>query len=252
MEKMRKCDGCSEDLPEAGFYVKARYEDGSIRYDGICKSCRKEKNNSYRAKNREKYKEKKREWDRRNADKLAESRRKRIEGFSEEELKEFRRRQNVHKENMRQRRIDEYLERYGSYPVCVCGCGEHASFDDKGKPNDYKNGHQNRGRQVVINYEFSTEDIVDSDIFKDFVDRAREHFGVTVRKLAEMGGISYGHLTAILYNPHKYNHGLNREWVERFVLRVNGRPAPPTPHMLRVLQKKQEAYNSTEPSWKSD
>ena len=251
METMRKCGDCSEDLPESDFYVKARYDDGSVRYDGICKSCRTKKNNAYRAKNKEKYKDKKREWDRRNADKIAKARRTRLDGFSEEELKDFREKQKFHQANMRQRRIDEYVEEYGSFPVCVCGCGEHSSFTDKGVPNQYKAGHQNRGRQVVIAYDFKDER-VDMEIFTDFVDRAREHFGVSVRKLAEMGGISHKHLDAILYDPRKYKYGLNKEWVERFVLRVNGRPAPPTPHMLRMLKKKQEAYVSTEPSWKSD
>ena len=247
-EDFKTCVNCNQSLYlYDNFYIKRRHKNDAVRYDSKCKVCRKKKNDEYRAKNRENIRAKQREWDRNNAEKIATTRKQRKMRYSTEELMAFRSRQDKANYKLRDKRIVEYMEEHGKPPNCDCGCGEPVGFNYKGKPNQFVNSHQNRGRKFDRAESAARMDLVPLNKFREFVRNYRAKHSLTNAEVAMKGGWDPLYLDDVLYNK-KRKYGLDKVEVDHFLRRLHGMAAPPTKWQMKQFEISNRRWRSTEPT----
>lgn len=217
------CPKCDRDLPETEFYFRP---DG--RPETGCKPCRREARRVWREANRDRVRDKQREWDRRTAEQRNAERRKRRTQWTPEQVAAEAERTRLSVERTRERRIAEH----GPPPDCACGCGQPVLFDYLGRPNRYLIGHKvDVDKMLAIQY---ADHYIPADRVREALQAVRAENGWTVRELAEHGGLAFTHMKSVLYDRRVASRfGYDVVWVEHLFRRLKGLPAPPTTYMLR-------------------
>ena len=239
MSAMRTCKACGETKPETEYYRKA-----PERLDTQCKACRYKKNLEYRRINRDKVRAKQREWDRNNAEKISKKRQERLALLSDEERAAISRKTNEGFRRLADKKKREYLEEHGQTPLCLCGCGEHVGFNDKGRVNRYINGHQVVAIPGHINDRFDMRERIPIERVREALQRIRNERGWSVAELAERAGLSLTHMQGILYDKRKWNkYGIDRTLVEQMFRRIQGLPTVPSSYMLKQYTRTIQRLN---------
>jgi AraC-like DNA-binding protein len=225
------CLACGEAKPLDDYWLK----EGRRPYPR-CKPCHKAKTDEWRRANAERVKEKKREYDRRTATKRNARRRKERAALTDEEKAARRTRQAEASRRMREKRIAEYLDEHGTPPCCACGCGQHVNFNDKGRPNEFLNGHHLPDEAPLRDwmeerYRIPKQRVVDA------LQKIRKERGWTVQELADRAGVSRTHLQDILYSKEKGKIGMDPVLIENMFRRIQGMPAPASKYQIRRIQR---------------
>jgi len=106
-------------------------------------------------------------------------------------------------ERMKDRRVAAYLAEHGSPPLCACGCGEEVRFSSKGIPNKWVRGHSLRKRDQwdqVRPGGVRIEDRIPIDKFRAALKKAKAERNLTLREMADLTGVTFGHFKTILYS----------------------------------------------------
>lgn len=222
------CLGCGEAKPVDDYWLKS----DTGRPYARCKPCHKAKTDEWRTANADRVRAKKREYDRRTAAERNARRREQRAAMGDEELAERRRRQQEVNRRFREKNIADYLAEHEAPPLCVCGCGQHVRFNDKGRPNRYVNGHHLGDETPLMawmeeRYRIPKQRVVEA------LQKIRKERRWTVKELARRAGISQTHMTDILYAKDKGKIGMDPVFVENMFRRIQGMAAPPSKHMLR-------------------
>lgn len=232
------CLKCERELSEDMFWKDSQ---------SSCKECRKAATDEWRAANKDRLREKKREYDRKTAKERNARRREKRKQLTPEQVEAEKQRQRDSVTRTRERRVAEYLAEHGEPPMCECGCGEHVKFSHWGKPNRFVIGHKiDVEKMLDKQYE---DHYIPVERVREALNKIRQERGWTVKELAEQAGLSLPHMRSVLYSKKQFKkYGFDAKWIENMFRRIQGMPAPPTSYMLKTFTEVERRYRETERS----
>lgn len=136
-----------------------------------------------------------------------------------------------------------YIAEHG-VPLCECGCGEPAKFDNRGRPRKYLLSHMGRVDEIKEKRRITWEDrwVVDAEKFRSAVQKIRKERNMTVADVALVAGIAPQYMNSIMYAKSKKK--ISKDTAEHILRRLAGMATSPTGWEIRLRDKEMSGFFS--------